>query len=53
MSSQRFYAETGSTDPAFNLAFEETILRTRPEGDWLLLWQNDNTVVTDYAQSSR
>ena len=39
------YLETGSADPYYNLAFEEFILCNRPEGDYLLLWQNHNTVV--------
>ena len=44
------YAETGSTDPAFNLAFEQYILENKPEGDWLMLWQNENTVVVGRNQ---
>ena len=39
------YLETGSTDPAYNLAFEEYVLTHRMDGDYLILWQNDNTVV--------
>ena len=39
------YLETGSTDPAYNLAFEEYVLTNRCEGDYLILWQNDNTIV--------
>ena len=30
-----FYLETGSTDPCYNLAFEQYILEHRTEGDWL------------------
>ena len=44
------YAETGSTDPAFNLAFEQYIMENKPEGDWLMLWQNENTVVVGRNQ---
>ena len=33
------YLETGSTDPFYNLAFEEYVLTHRQEGDYLLLWQ--------------
>ncbi len=47
-----FYLETGSQDPYYNLAFEETVLRRRTEGDWLLLWQNDNTIVVGQNQNT-
>ena len=46
------YLETGSTDPAFNLAFEETVLERRREGDILMLWQNDSTVVIGQNQNA-
>lgn len=46
------YLETGSTDPAYNLAFEEYILTHRMQGDYLLLWQNDNTVVVGQNQNA-
>lgn len=46
------YIETGSTDPCFNLAFEEYILKNRLEGDWLMLWQNANTVVVGLNQNT-
>ena len=39
------YLETDSTDPAYNLAFEELVLERRREGDYLLLWQNAPTAV--------
>lgn len=44
--------ETGSTDPCYNLAFEEYVLSHRLEGDYLLLWQNDNTVVIGQNQNA-
>ena len=47
-----FYSETGSTDPYYNLAYEEYILKNRTEGDWLLLWQNENTVVVGLNQNT-
>lgn len=47
-----FYLETGSTDPAWNLAFEEYILKTRRQGDWLLLWQNRNAVIVGRNQNA-
>lgn len=46
------YLETGSTNPAFNLAFEEYILTHRMQGDYLLLWQNDSTIVIGQNQSA-
>lgn len=46
------YLETGSQDPAYNLAFEEYILRTRRSGDYLLLWQNANTIVIGRNQNA-
>ncbi|MBQ6734960.1 MAG: lipoate--protein ligase [Lachnospiraceae bacterium] len=44
------YLETNSTDPFYNLAFEEIVLKTRTEGNVLILWQNDNTVVIGQNQ---
>ena len=46
------YLETGSVDPAYNLAFEEYVLTHRTEGDYLLLWQNDNTIVIGQNQNA-
>ena len=46
------YLETGSQDPYYNLAFEEFVLNCRREGDYLLLWQNDNTVVVGQNQNT-
>ena len=48
----RFYMETGSIDPAYNLAFEEYVLRNKKEGDFLLLWQNDNAVIIGRNQNT-
>ena len=44
------YLETDSTDPAYNLAFEELVLERRREGDYLLLWQNAPTAVIGLNQ---
>ena len=41
----RIYLETGSLDPAYNLAFEEYVLFHRRDADYLILWQNEPTVV--------
>ena len=37
MSQEVHYLETGSQNPFYNLAFEETVLRNRREGEYLLL----------------
>ncbi len=44
------YLETKSLNPYFNLAFEEYVLENRRDGEYLLLWQNDNTVVIGQNQ---
>ena len=46
------YLETGSLNPFYNLAFEEYVLRHRKDGDYLLLWQNDNTIVVGQNQNA-
>ena len=46
------YLETGSQDPYYNLAFEEFVLRNRRTGDYLLLWQNANTIVVGQNQNT-
>jgi lipoate-protein ligase A len=46
------YLETMSQDPFYNLAFEEFILSSRLEGGYLLLWQNDNTIVIGQNQNA-
>ena len=46
------YMETGSRDPYYNLAFEEYVLTHRKEGEYLLLWQNENTIVIGQNQNA-
>ena len=46
------YLETGSTDPCYNLALEQYVLEHKREGEWLLLWQNANTVVIGLNQNT-
>lgn len=45
------YLETGSVDPAYNLAYEEYVLHNRLTGSYLILWQNDATVVIGQNQN--
>lgn len=46
------YFETNSTDPAYNLAFEEYILTHFRKGNILILWQNDNAVIIGRNQNT-
>lgn len=52
MGNGIFYLETKSLNPRFNLAFEEYILHHRMAGNYLLLWQNNNTVVIGQNQNA-
>lgn len=47
-----YYLETGSHDPYYNLAFEETVLLRRTQGEYLILWQNGSTVVVGRNQNT-
>ena len=47
-----FYLETHSQNPYYNLAFEEYVLTHRLEREYLLLWQNDNTIVVGQNQNT-
>ena len=46
------YLETGSFDPTYNLALEEYILRHHTEGEILMLWQNDNSIIIGLNQNT-
>ena len=46
------YLETGSTDARYNLAFEEFVLENRRQGDWLMLWQNADSVIIGLNQNA-
>lgn len=46
------YLQTGSTDPSYNLAFEEYVLHNRTEGNILILWQNENSVIIGRNQNT-
>jgi len=50
--SELYYIGTGSTDPYYNLAFEEHIFESRREGTYVLLWQNDNAVIIGRNQNA-
>ena len=47
-----YYVETKSTVPYYNLAFEEYVLTHCMEGDIMMLWQNDNTIVVGQNQNT-
>jgi len=51
-SNTTFYLETGSTDPAYNLAFEEYVHANRQKGNYLILWQNHNAVIIGRNQNT-
>lgn len=46
------YLETGSTDPTYNLAYEEWVLTHLTEGEYLILWQNDNAIIIGSNQNT-
>ena len=46
------YIETYSTNPYYNLALEQYILENRTDDDYLMLWQNDNTIVIGRNQNT-
>lgn len=52
MAQQVTYLETRSLNPFYNLAFEEYVLTYRRQGEYLLLWQNDNTIVIGQNQNA-
>ena len=50
--NKTFYLETGCTDPAYNLAFEEYVQTHRRSGNYLILWQNANAVIIGRNQNA-
>lgn len=50
--NKTYYLETGSYDPAYNLAFEEYVQTHRREGNYLILWQNENAVIIGRNQNA-
>lgn len=48
------YIETGSTDPYYNLAFEEYVFsELSRDREYFMLWQNENTIVVGKYQNTR
>ena len=47
-----YYLQTGSEDPAYNLAFEEYVLHNRTSGSYLILWQNRSSVIVGRNQNA-
>ena len=47
----QIYIETGSTDPHYNLAAEQVVFDRLDRGhDYVMLWQNDNSVIVGRHQ---
>ena len=46
------YIRNDSVDPYFNLALEEYVLHNFTDDDYLLLWQNDRTIVIGKHQNA-
>jgi lipoate-protein ligase A len=46
------YIRNDNADPYYNLAFEEYVLRNFKDDDYVLIWQNDNTVVVGRHQNT-
>lgn len=51
--TKKYYMETGSTDPFFNLAMEQYVFDHLGDGDsCFMLWQNDNAVIIGKYQNT-
>ena len=52
MYKKLYYIHNKSTNPFYNLALEEYILTTKQNMSFLILWQNNNTVVIGNNQNA-
>lgn len=52
LTKKLMYLETGSTDAAYNLAFEEYVHTCKCDHDYLILWQNANAVIVGRNQNA-
>ena len=52
MYKKLYYIENKCINPYFNLALEEYILLNKKGGSFLILWQNENTVVIGNNQNA-
>ncbi len=46
------YIRNDSTEPAYNLAFEEWVFETLRDDDYVLFWRNDNAIIVGRNQNT-
>ena len=52
MLNKLFFIDNRCTNPYFNLALEEYLLKNISDKNFMLLWQNDNTIVIGINQNA-
>ena len=52
MNKKLYFINNKCTSPYFNLALEEYLLKNKTNMDFLVLWQNKNTVVIGCNQNA-